>query len=108
MREQDGMEYFSRGCYTLEEHKLFMCNKEGSQSEDHQERRARGLQKGVRYSVECCQADFCNDGPYPVLQDYSIGKIFLSIDNWIKKLDEQDNCLLHAIFVSVLVICARC
>lgn len=71
VREADGSESVSRGCYKLEEHKLFMCNKEGNQDGERKERHARGLSGGVQYSVECCQADFCNDGPYPVLQDYS-------------------------------------
>lgn len=74
MKEADGTESVSRGCYKLEEHKLFLCNKEDNQDAEHKERHARGL-GGVQYSVECCQADFCNVGPYPVLQDYSTSKI---------------------------------
>ncbi|XP_050450463.1 activin receptor type-1-like [Cataglyphis hispanica] len=71
VKEADGTESVSRGCYKLEEHKLFMCNKEDNQDAEHKERHIRGLTNGVQYSVECCQADFCNVGPYPVLQDYS-------------------------------------
>ncbi|KAL6259338.1 hypothetical protein P5V15_009253 [Pogonomyrmex californicus] len=72
MREVDGTEYVSRGCYKSEEHKLLMCNKESSQSANqHKEKNVRGLSSGVQFSVECCQADFCNIGPYPMLKNYS-------------------------------------
>ncbi|KAH0950097.1 hypothetical protein HN011_008070 [Eciton burchellii] len=83
VREADGIEYVSRGCYTSEEHKLFLCNKEGSQIENHKEKRARRLLNGVQYSIECCQADFCNSGPYPILQDYSIN---INEENYVIKL----------------------
>ncbi|KAL0103094.1 hypothetical protein PUN28_017437 [Cardiocondyla obscurior] len=72
MREIDGTEYVSRGCYKSEEHKLLMCNKENGQNVDPYKRRnIRGLSGGVQFSVECCQSDFCNVGPYPKLEDYS-------------------------------------
>lgn len=75
MREADGTEYVSRGCYKSEEHKLLMCNKENGQNIDQYKRRnIRGL-SGVQFSVECCQADFCNIGPYPKLEDYSTSEI---------------------------------
>lgn len=74
MRKGD-TEYVSRGCYKSEEHKLMMCNKENSQNIDqHAERNVRGLSGGVQFSVECCQADFCNVGPYPKLENYSTGR----------------------------------
>ncbi|KYN11906.1 PREDICTED: activin receptor type-1 [Trachymyrmex cornetzi] len=70
MREVSGREYVSRGCYKSEEHKLMMCNKENNQNTDqHKKRNVRGLSGGVQFSVECCQADFCNVGPYPQLED---------------------------------------
>ncbi|KYN06312.1 PREDICTED: activin receptor type-1-like [Cyphomyrmex costatus] len=70
VREVNGKEYVSRGCYKSEEHKLMMCNKENSQNNiEHKKRNVRGLSGGVQYSVECCQADFCNVGPYPKLED---------------------------------------
>lgn len=76
MREVDGTEYVSRGCYTSEEHKLLMCNKENGQNTDqYKKRNIRGLSGGVQFSVECCQADFCNVGPYPKLEDYSTSEI---------------------------------
>lgn len=72
MREADGKEYVNRGCYTKEEHKLLMCNKENSQNVDHyKERNIKGLSGGAQFSIECCQADFCNVGPYPKLEDYT-------------------------------------
>ncbi|XP_071567189.1 activin receptor type-1 isoform X1 [Temnothorax nylanderi] len=72
VREADGTEYVSRGCYKSEEHKLLMCNKENAQNLDqHKRRNIRGLSGGAQFSVECCQADFCNVGPYPKLEDYS-------------------------------------
>ncbi|XP_077269621.1 type I BMP receptor saxophone isoform X2 [Temnothorax americanus] len=49
-----------------------MCNKENAQNLDqHKRRNIRGLSGGAQFSVECCQADFCNVGPYPKLEDYS-------------------------------------
>lgn len=36
--------------------------------------------KRQRY-VQCCHSDFCNDGPYPVLQEYNDG---WSKENFIK------------------------
>ncbi|XP_011860633.1 PREDICTED: activin receptor type-1 [Vollenhovia emeryi] len=76
VREADGTESVSRGCYKSEEHKLLMCDKESGQNADQHERRNirgfhRRLSSGVQFSVECCQADFCNVGPYPKLEDYS-------------------------------------
>ncbi|XP_020296723.1 activin receptor type-1-like [Pseudomyrmex gracilis] len=69
VRNADGTERVSRGCYKTEDHKLFLCNKEHAESRE--KRHVRVLANGVQYSVECCQADFCNVGPYPALQDYS-------------------------------------
>ncbi|KAG5313414.1 ACVR1 protein, partial [Acromyrmex insinuator] len=70
MREVSGREFVSRGCYKSEEHKLMMCNKENYQNTNqHKKRNVRGLSGGVQFSVECCQADFCNVGPYPKLED---------------------------------------
>jgi len=69
MREVNGKEFVSRGCYKSEEHKLMMCNKENYQNTDqHKKRNVRGL-SGAQFSVECCQSDFCNVGPYPKLED---------------------------------------
>lgn len=75
MREADGTEHVSRGCYKSEDHKKFMCNRDENQHTDHKEGHIRGLPGGVQYSVECCQEDFCNSGPYPVLQDHTSSKI---------------------------------
>ncbi|KAG5317351.1 ACVR1 protein, partial [Pseudoatta argentina] len=70
MREVSGREFVSRGCYKSEEHKLMMCNKENYQNTDqHKKRNVRGLSGSVQFSVECCQADFCNVGAYPKLED---------------------------------------
>jgi hypothetical protein len=57
-----------------------MCNKQGIQSgkENSKENHIRGLSSSVQYSIECCQKDFCNIGPYPTLQDYSTSKMFIS------------------------------
>lgn len=46
-----------------------MCNREENQNAEHAERHIRNLRGGAQYSVECCQEDFCNVGPYPVLHD---------------------------------------
>lgn len=51
-----------------------MCNKEENQNTEHTEGHIRNLRGGAQYSVECCQEDFCNVGPYPVLHDYSTSK----------------------------------
>lgn len=86
MRKADGTEHVSRGCYKSEEHRQFMCNKEESQNTDQKEGHVRGLPGGVRYSVECCQEDFCNVGSYPVLQDYTTSKtinISLTFTNFL-------------------------
>lgn len=77
MRNVDGTERVSRGCYKTEDHKLFLCNKEHTESESREKRHVRVLANGVQYSVECCQADFCNVGPYPALQDYSTSKYLM-------------------------------
>ncbi|XP_036147164.1 activin receptor type-1 isoform X2 [Monomorium pharaonis] len=71
VRETDGTEYVNRGCYEKEEHKLLMCNREnGQNTEQHKKRNVRELSGGAQFSVECCQADLCNVGPYPKLEDY--------------------------------------
>lgn len=74
MKEVSGKESVSRGCFKSEEHKLFMCNK-GVQKMDSKEN-IKGLSGTVQYSVECCQEDFCNVGPFPALQD-STSKLFI-------------------------------
>lgn len=77
MKEVSGKEYVRRGCFKSEEHKLFMCNKRGIQNGNSKEN-IRELSGSVQYSIECCQEDFCNVGPYPMLQDYSASKMFIS------------------------------
>lgn len=82
MREVDGTEYVSRGCYEKEEHKLLMCNRESQNTNQHKKRNVRELSGGAQFSVECCQADLCNVGPYPKLDDYyTTGKIKICLSN---------------------------
>lgn len=51
-----------------------MCNREENQNAEHAEGPIRNIRGGAQYSVECCQEDFCNTGPYPALQDDSPSK----------------------------------
>ncbi|XP_032663836.1 activin receptor type-1-like [Odontomachus brunneus] len=69
VRQVDGTEYVKRGCYTSEDHRMLTCNREENQNAEHAEGHIRNLRGGAQYSVECCQEDFCNVGPYPVLHD---------------------------------------
>ncbi|XP_066592136.1 activin receptor type-1-like [Prorops nasuta] len=75
IRESDGKERVSRGCITQAQQMPFYCNKLGSPSNiiagNSRKRHAYGSSGGAQYYVECCQADLCNDGPFPVLQDYN-------------------------------------
>lgn len=103
VRKADGTEHVSRGCYKSEEHRQFMCNKEESQNTDQKEGHLRGLPGGVRYSVECCQEDFCNVGSYPVLQDY---KTNVDRGNYILKLTLSIvGPVMMVIIVAIIILC---
>ena len=56
---------------------LLICNKQLPPriiQNDNKKRHVSGSLKGVQYYVECCQTDFCNDGPFPILHDFNGGK----------------------------------
>ena len=70
VRELDGTERVGRGCAKTAEKMRFSCTKpqklssfENSDTRPH-------------FHVDCCQADLCNSGPFPVLEDYTFGNIF--------------------------------
>ncbi|XP_043278576.1 activin receptor type-1-like [Venturia canescens] len=57
VRESDGTERVKRACTTEPDQMPLICNK-----------LAPGSKHGAHYHVECCQADLCNDGPFPMLE----------------------------------------
>ncbi|XP_012284466.1 activin receptor type-1 [Orussus abietinus] len=69
IREYDGTERVSRGCTTLPDQTHFMCSKQQLPTRDTDGNgRKRNATSGAQYRIECCQADFCNSGPFPYLQ----------------------------------------
>ncbi|XP_076763522.1 type I BMP receptor saxophone [Xylocopa sonorina] len=74
VRQSDGIESVSRGCTSSIDQMLLICNKQLPQRVVHaygnRKRHVNGL-SGVQYYVECCQTDFCNDGPFPILHDFT-------------------------------------
>ncbi|XP_011310349.1 activin receptor type-1 [Fopius arisanus] len=57
VRESDGRERVKRGCTTDPDQVPLICNK-----------LAPGSRHGALYHVECCYSDYCNDGPFPILE----------------------------------------
>lgn len=57
VRESDGKERVKRGCTSDPDQVPFICNK-----------LAPGSRHGALYHVECCYGDYCNDGPFPILE----------------------------------------
>lgn len=90
IRETDGKESISRGCVADVDQMQFYCNKQQSSKEGKND---NGVKRHVSRSpgrahiyVECCQGDLCNNGSFPILQDYIDGKI--SISSLIKPIAE--------------------
>ncbi|XP_076173067.1 type I BMP receptor saxophone isoform X1 [Ptiloglossa arizonensis] len=75
VRQSDGSESVSRGCTRSIDQMLLICNKQQpprtNQSGNNKKRHVTGSLSGVQYYVECCQTDFCNGGPFPILQDFN-------------------------------------
>ncbi|XP_053990500.1 activin receptor type-1 isoform X1 [Hylaeus volcanicus] len=75
VRQSDGTESVSRGCTSSIDQMLLICNKQQPQHTNQngstKKRHVTGSLSGVQYYVECCQTDFCNGGPFPVLQGYN-------------------------------------
>ncbi|CAK9801289.1 Activin receptor type-1 [Anthophora quadrimaculata] len=73
VRQSDGTESVSRGCTSLIDQMLLICNKQLPpriiQNGNNKKRHVSGSVGGVQYYVECCQTDFCNSGPFPILHD---------------------------------------
>ena len=74
VRQPDGKDSVSRGCTSSIDQMLLICNKyqppHNTQNGNNKKRHVSGS-LGVQYYVECCQTDFCNDGPFPILQDFN-------------------------------------
>ncbi|XP_047356093.1 activin receptor type-1-like [Vespa velutina] len=73
IRETDGKESISRGCVADVDQMQFYCNKQQSKEGKND----NGIKRHVSRSpgrahiyVECCQGDLCNNGSFPILQDY--------------------------------------
>lgn len=78
------MESVSRGCTSSIDQMLLICNKQLPPriiQNDNKKRHVSGSLKGVQYYVECCQTDFCNGGPFPILHGFNGGKIYIYIYN---------------------------
>lgn len=71
MRELNGAESISRGCIT-DVDKISLCSKNFTKrltsALDSESNKKRHVADGPQYFVDCCQADFCNEGPFPVLE----------------------------------------
>ncbi|XP_015601169.1 activin receptor type-1 [Cephus cinctus] len=77
VREVDGTESITRGCTTLEDQMPLICNTQqllqGSGSGNERKRHVNGASGSAQFHVKCCQADLCNAGPFPLLDDYGGG-----------------------------------
>ncbi|KAG7188924.1 hypothetical protein KM043_008525 [Ampulex compressa] len=75
VRQSDGTESVSRGCTASVDQMPLICNKQqpsrSNSSGSSKKRHVGSSTNGAQYYVECCQADFCNGGPFPILQDYA-------------------------------------
>ncbi|XP_078043997.1 type I BMP receptor saxophone isoform X2 [Augochlora pura] len=78
VKQSDGTISVSRGCTSSVDQMLLICNKQQPLHANHnnnnnkkKKRHVSGPVSGIQYFVECCQTDFCNGGPFPILQDYS-------------------------------------
>lgn len=68
---------------------LLICNKQLPPrmiQNDNKKRHVIRSLKGVQYYVECCQTDFCNGGPFPILHDFNGGKYIYIILHHIQIL----------------------
>ena len=64
----DGTERVGRGCAKTVEKMRFSCTKPQKLSSPENPKVT------AQFHVDCCHTDFCNDGPFPVLEDFSVGK----------------------------------
>ncbi|XP_034171773.1 type I BMP receptor saxophone [Osmia lignaria lignaria] len=74
VRQSDGTESLSRGCTDSIDQMLFTCNKQlPSRVNQNNSSKKRHVSSsgGELYYVECCQTDFCNDGPFPLLNNFN-------------------------------------
>ncbi|XP_076287455.1 activin receptor type-1-like isoform X1 [Lasioglossum baleicum] len=75
VKQSDGTISVSRGCTSSVDQMLLICNKQqplhANHNNSNKKRHVSGPVSGIQYFVECCQTDFCNRGPFPILQDYS-------------------------------------
>ncbi|XP_033224719.1 activin receptor type-1-like isoform X2 [Belonocnema kinseyi] len=68
VREVDGTERVGRGCAKTAEKMRFSCTKAQKFSN------LENPKFGPQFHVDCCHTDLCNDGPFPVLDDFTTGK----------------------------------
>ncbi|KAK2581076.1 hypothetical protein KPH14_006118 [Odynerus spinipes] len=74
IRESNGLESISRGCVANIDQMQFYCNKQQSSKDgknDNSIKRHVSRTSGrAHVYVECCQSDLCNNGSFPILQDF--------------------------------------
>jgi activin receptor type-1 len=63
VRDSEGNERVTRGCTTKFEHLPLYCNQKDIQR-GPKKREVSGL---GTYNIECCEGDYCNSGPFPLL-----------------------------------------
>lgn len=64
VRDSEGYERVTRGCTTKYEHLPLYCNQRDIISGGPKKREVSGL---GTYNIECCEGDYCNSGPFPLL-----------------------------------------
>jgi activin receptor type-1 len=63
VRDSEGNERQTRGCTTKFDHLPLYCNQRDIQR-GPKKREVSGL---GTYNIECCEGDYCNSGPFPLL-----------------------------------------